>query len=224
MKLEDHPLIKTALTHRSLAAIEKVESNEMLEFLGDRVLDLIVTEIILKEYPDMNEGVATKVRTTVCNTESVAGFCRRFKWQEKLRLPRAAQQQKLRLDLKVQADTFEAVVGAWYQIYGFDYVREKLAAVLKRAVLHAGGSGEWYDGKVEVNDLAQKLGMRVTYRVNGPHNNGSYGPFSATVALESRIFGKGKGKTPKMAEQAAARSAVHEIKRHFTDQLAKAAG
>lgn len=216
MRLEEHPLIKTALTHRSLAAIEGVRSNEMLEFLGDRVLDLLVTELIMAEYPEMNEGTATKLRTTVCNTESVAGLCRRFDWHTKLRLPRAAKQQALRKDLKVQADTFEAVIGAWFQIYNLDYVREKLKSPLRRIIRERAGAGEWYDGKVEINDLAQKLKMRPRYSVQPLRVKGG---FEATVSLEGVVYGKATGQTAKMAEQAAARDAVRKIKTSFSDRL-----
>jgi ribonuclease-3 len=212
IRFRDQALRETALTHRSYAFEQGVEeTNERLEFLGDSVLGLVVTDMAFARFPDMPEGELAKLRAAIVNAQALADVARSLGLGELVRLGKGEEQSGGRDKASILADALEAVFGAVYLDLGLDEARvliERLFRPLMEA--YARGEGE-RDYKTILQEVASReLRTLPEYRLEerGPDHEKE---FTATVYLGGEPLGVGVGKSKKEAEQRAAREAFDHV-------------
>jgi ribonuclease-3 len=208
----DDALRETALTHRSFAFEHGIDTtNERLEFLGDSVLGLVVTDMAFEAFPAMPEGELAKLRAAIVNAQALADVARSLRLGELVLLGKGEEQSGGRDKPSILADALEAVFGAVYLDLGLDEARrliERLFRPLMEA--YARGEGE-RDYKTILQELASReLRTMPEYRLEerGPDHEKE---FTATVFLGGEAMGTGTGKSKKEAEQRAAREAFDNI-------------
>ena len=209
---DDVELLHQAMAHRSWCAENADEpSNERLEFLGDAVLGLIVTDHIFDAYPDLPEGELAKVRASVVNAEVLADLAVSLDLGSALLLGKGEDASGGREKPSILADAFEAVIGAIYLELGWtrtaDLVMDLLGERIKDAAAGPGGQ----DYKTRLQELAaQQAGPLPRYMIEeeGPDHAKR---FRASVHVAGRLRGRGEGRSKKQAEQAAARMAWADL-------------
>ncbi len=207
------PVLLTALTHSSYAAEHQVESNERLEFLGDAVVDLVIADAIIAQYPELNQGTGSLTRSKVVNEASLAQAAHQLGIGDVVRLGRGEIKSGGAQRPSLLADTFEAVVAAIYLERGFDASRDFVLEQLGDALTEAAAAPGDVDPKSKLRQQCEVAGSELPhYEVHGD------GPshdtlFTATVSIGDRIVGRGEGKSKKAAEVAAALNALEESDR-----------
>jgi ribonuclease-3 len=208
VRFKDAALREAALTHRSFAFEQGVApTNERLEFLGDAVLGLCITELAYCSFAELSEGELAKLRAAMVNMTTLAEVARQLQLGEAVLLGRGEELSGGRNKASILADTLEAVFGAVY----LDQGPRASQALIKRLFwqrieAYERGEGE-RDYKTMLQELsAQDLGRLPEYRVRerGPDHEKE---FTATVYLAGRESGRGTGRSKKEAEQRAAREA-----------------
>jgi ribonuclease-3 len=212
IRFRDGGLRETALTHRSYAFEHDLDAtNERLEFLGDSVLGLVVTDMAFAAFPTMPEGELAKLRAAIVNAQALAEVARSLDLGSLVRLGKGEEQSGGRDKASILADALEAVFGAVYLDAGLDESRsliERLFRPLMEA--YARGEGE-RDYKTILQELASReLRTMPEYRLEerGPDHEKE---FTATVFLNGEPLGMGVGKSKKEAEQRAAREAFDHV-------------
>ncbi len=207
-RFDDPSLLERAMAHRSWCAEQGGQpSNERLEFLGDAVLGLCVTEHIFGECPDFAEGQLAKIRSSTVSGASLAAAARDLGLGDHLLLGRGEQRSGGRDKQSILGDAFEAVVGAVYLDGGMDAARrvvlDTLGDTIDRAALAPGVE----DYKTRLQELVARGGRGApSYRVQG--RGPDHGrEFTAVVLVDGDERGRGSGTTKKQAEQEAARVA-----------------
>ena len=203
-------LLRQAFTHTSYVNEHRdalPEDNERLEFLGDAVLQLLVSEHLFQTHPDRSEGELTRMRAAIVCEPSLAKFAEMLDFGSYVRLGKGEEQLGGRQRPSLLADLFEAFVGSLYLDAGVDAVREFLHA---RMFPHLDGnpglSGKDYKSKLQ--ELAQNLGLGVVeYSVAEEHGPAHDREFVVHVQVGERLLGRGVGRTKKEAEQRAAQEA-----------------
>jgi ribonuclease-3 len=208
VRFRDTKLRQAALTHRSYAfERDLVETNERLEFLGDAVLGLVVTDLAYRRFPDLPEGELAKLRAATVNMITLADVARDLALGEEVFLGKGEEQSGGRDKTSILADAMEAVLGAVYLDRGLESARQMIERVFwPRMEAYARGEGD-RDYKTGLQELAaQDLGTVPQYRVTeeGPDHAKE---FTATVSLGGQPYGHGAGRSKKEAEQQAAREA-----------------
>lgn len=206
--LSDRALLERALTHRSYAfEAGGLPTNERLEFLGDAVLGLVVTEQIFRALPDANEGRLAKIRASAVNTRSLAVVARKLGVGAEVRLGRGEEQSGGRDKDSILADTMEALIGAVYLDQGAEaaagVVHRLFSGLLDELVTWRGS----LDFKTSLQELtAAHLSTLPVYYLTeeGPDHAKR---FTATVEVDGSVLGSGIGSSKKEAEQGAAREA-----------------
>ena len=208
----DASLREAALTHRS-HAFERgsTVTNERLEFLGDSVLGLIVTDMAYLTYTDMPEGSLAKLRAAIVNMTALADVARSLGLGKMVLLGKGEELSGGRDKASILADALEAVFGAIYLDRGLDVTRELIERLFRpRMEAYVRGEGD-RDYKTILQELAsQELRSMPEYRLEerGPDHEKE---FTATVYLTGEPFGTGTGRSKKEAEQQAAREAFARI-------------
>ncbi len=206
-------LLVQALTHRSFAQESSTPTldNERLEFLGDAVLQLIVTEKLWKHFPTEDEGVLTHMRSERVNGRSLAGIFSRRDLGAFLRLGKGEEKTGGRQKPSIQAGVVEALVGAIYLDAGYARCMQWAESWFWAEGLNEEGILS-QDFKSRLQQLAQKNGNRLPgYRLvreSGPEHEKE---FEVEVRLGHKVMGRGQGTTKKAAEQVAAKQAVDRI-------------
>jgi ribonuclease-3 len=201
-----------ALTHPSYANEQRgrLPDNQRLEFLGDAVLGLLVGEILMERFPASKEGELSLMRSLLVSAEALAAWARSVELGPSLRLGRGADTAGERERDNVLADVAEALVGAVYLDRGLsaardlaiDIVAEPLAQLQER-----GPVGR--DAKSELQERVQAAGgPSPRYRVVGTEGPDHRREFVVEVEVDGRVLGQGRGRSKKLAEQAAARAAI----------------
>ena len=208
----DRTLRETALTHRSFAFEHGVDAtNERLEFLGDSVLGLVVTDMAFDAFPEMPEGELAKLRAAIVNAQALADVARSLGLGGLVLLGKGEEQSGGRDKASILADALEAVFGAVYLDLGLNEAR-RLIERLFRPLMEAYARGEGdRDYKTILQELASReLRTMPEYRLaeRGPDHEKE---FTATVFLNGEAMGTGTGKSKKEAEQRAAREAFDHI-------------
>jgi ribonuclease-3 len=205
-------LRESALTHRSFAFERGLPvTNERLEFLGDAVLGLVVTDLVYRAFPERSEGELAKLRAAMVNMTTLAEVARELSLGDALLLGKGEEQSGGRDKASILADALEAVLGAAY----IDHGLKGAAALIERLFwprisAYVRGEGE-RDYKTILQELAaQDVGRLPEYRVmeRGPDHEKE---FTATVYLNGRELGHGMGRSKKEAEQRAAREAFDRL-------------
>jgi ribonuclease-3 len=198
-----------ALTHPSFAhEVAGAIDNQRLEFLGDAVLGLCVSDELSGRFPEAQEGQLTRTRAQVVSTEALSEFARERRIAEAIRFGRGAEQGNLHESAKVLADAVEALIAASYLEHGMDTARRICTEVLE-AGLRAAGGGR--DAKSELQERVQALRIapptyRVVERLGPAHET----EFVVEVVARGVVLGLGRGRSRRAAETAAARVALDE--------------
>lgn len=201
-----------ALTHPSYANEHKdsARDNQRLEFLGDAVLGLCVSEILMERFPDAREGELSLMRASLVNTDALATFARTEALGDALRLGRGADAAGERQQKNVLADVVEALVGAVYLDLGMEAARKLARAIVGEPLERmASGPPLGRDPKSELQERVQaRGGASPKYRVVetlGPDHSRE---FVVAVDVDGEVLGEGRGRSKKRAEQEAARRAL----------------
>lgn len=198
-------LLTLALTHRSYAYENGgLEPNERLEFLGDAVLGLVVTDHLYLTHPDQPEGQLAKLRASVVNMHALAGVARELDLGEHILLGRGEELTGGRDKASILADTTEALIGAVYLEHGVDTARTVVHRLFDPLLIEAPLLGAGLDWKTSLQELTAAADLGVPdYRVdeNGPDHSKE---FTATVVVAGTDRGSGRGRTKKEADQQAA--------------------
>jgi ribonuclease III len=205
-------LLERALTHRSFAYENGgLPTNERLEFLGDSVLGLIVTDTLFNEYPDLPEGQLAKLRAAVVNMRALAGVARGLRLGDYVRLGKGEEGTGGRDKSSILADTLEAVLGAVYLDCGLAEADALVHRLFDPVIASSARLGAGLDWKTSLQELtaAEILGV-PEYHVqeSGPDHQKS---FRASVRIAGRTYGEGEGRSKKEAEQQAAEAAWNSI-------------
>ena len=208
----DAQLLELALTHRSFAYESGgLPTNERLEFLGDSVLGVVVTDALYHRYPELPEGNLAKLRSAVVSARALALQARRLGLGEFIRLGRGEETTGGRDKSSILADTVEAVLGAVYVDLGIEVSRELILRLLDDQLAEAAELGAGLDWKTSLQELTAELGIGVPmYAIeeSGPDHAKQ---FEAQVVLADKRYGHGTGSNKKEAEQEAAASAYAEL-------------
>jgi len=203
-------LLETALTHKSCLnehpAIK--ESNERLEFLGDAVLEFVITEILYKSFPNKQEGYLTALRANLVNTQNLAQVAQKLNIGELINLSKGEEDGGGRQNPSLLANTVEAILGALYLDQGLtkveEFIKDNLVNEIPDKV-----SKPLKDPKSRFQEYIQAKGLPAPkYKVlkeTGPDHNRD---FIVQVQVQSKVMGEGKGKSKSQAEQEAAREAL----------------
>jgi len=211
----DPELLGLALTHRSYAYENGgLPPNERLEFLGDAVLGLIVTDHLYRTHPDLPEGQLAKLRASVVNMNALAGVARGLGeggLGAHLLLGKGEELTGGRDKASILADGLEAVIGAVYLRSGVDAARVLVHKLFGELLAEAPRRGAGLDWKTSLQEFTASAGLGVPeYRVEeeGPDHRKE---FRATVIVAGVSYGRGEGRTKKEAEQKAAEAAYRAL-------------
>lgn len=207
---KDEKLFKMALTHKSSLneMPELKESNERLEFLGDAILEFVVTESLYKSFPDKQEGYLTALRANLVNTQNLAELAKRLGVGELILLSRGEEDGGGRENPSLLADTVEALIGALYLDQGVKRVEEFIKINLITEIPDKVAK-PLKDPKSRFQEYIQAKGFPTpkykVLRELGPDHNKE---FVVEVSVEGKVLGKGEGKSKSLAEQEAAKNAL----------------
>ena len=204
-------LLITALTHRSYVNEHKKsvsEHNERLEFLGDAVLELVVTDFLFRTYSDP-EGVLTSWRSSLVRTESIGEAGDRLGYEPLIRMSKGEKSGSRRARQQILANAFEAVVGSIYLERGYDdaakFITEHILSKLDDIL----ASGSWRDPKSHLQEVSQRIDNQTPiYKVleeTGPDHDKI---FTLGVFVGSNLMGQGSGPSKQTAQQIAAKAAL----------------
>ena len=209
----DETLLETAFTHTSYAnehRLLKISHNERLEFLGDAVLQLIISEYLYTKYPKRPEGDLSKLRSMIVREESLAGFARDCQFDQFIKLGRGEEKSGGRNRDTILGDLFEAFLGALLLDKGVEAVKSFLYQVMIPKV-EAGDFERVTDYKTKLQELLQINGdVEIAYQVVSETGPAHAKNFEVAVLINGRKSGKGQGRSKKLAEQEAAKNAFEK--------------
>jgi ribonuclease-3 len=208
----DEALLDRALTHRSFAYEHGgLPTNERLEFLGDAVLGVVVTDTLFRAHPDLSEGRLAKLRAAVVNARALAEVARTVGLGTHIKLGRGEEATGGRNKSSILSDTVEAVIGAVYLSGGFETATEVVHRLFDPLMESAARLGAGLDWKTSLQELAAERSLGVPEYViddTGPDHEKT---FTARVRVGERLYGHGTGRSKKEAEQQAAETAYTAI-------------
>jgi len=209
----DETLLETAFTHTSYAnehRLLKISHNERLEFLGDAVLQLIISEYLYTKYPKKPEGDLSKLRSMIVREESLAGFARDCQFDQFIKLGRGEEKSGGRNRDTILGDLFEAFLGALLLDKGVEAVKSFLYQVMIPKV-EAGDFERVTDYKTKLQELLQINGdVEIAYQVVSETGPAHAKNFEVAVLINGRKSGQGQGRSKKLAEQEAAKNAFEK--------------
>jgi len=216
-EFKDIQLLITALTHRSYVNEHKKsvsEHNERLEFLGDAVLELSVTDFLFNNYSEP-EGILTSWRSSLVRTESISDAGDKLGYEPLLRMSRGEKNGSQRARQQILANAFEAVIGAIYLERGYDdadtFIKQNILSKLDDILK----TGSWRDPKSYLQEVSQRIdGHTPVYKVLeevGPDHDKI---FTLGVFVGDKLMGKGSGPSKQYAQQEAARTALEAYEKH----------
>jgi len=204
----DLTLLRGAFTHRSYLNEHRatgLKHNERLEFLGDAVLELVITEYLFAKYPEEPEGKLTAYRSALVNTNSISDAAVAWGMNDFLLLSRGEAKDTGRARQYILANTFEAVIGAIFLDQGYDTAKDFIARSLFKKLDDIVGKRLWQDAKSQFQEESQeRTGITPNYVVvkeMGPDHDKR---FEIGVYVGSELVAKGEGRSKQDAEQAAA--------------------
>lgn len=208
----DPELLERALTHRSYAYEHGgLPTNERLEFLGDSVLGVVVTETLYRSHPDLSEGRLAKLRAAVVNARALAEVGRGIELGRYVKLGRGEEATGGRNKSSIVSDTVEAVIGAVHLSGGIEVSAVLVHRLFDPLMESAAALGAGLDWKTSLQELAAERGLGVPDYVIADEGPDHQKTFTAQVKVGGQLYGNGKGHSKKEAEQAAAETAYGEI-------------
>ncbi len=215
INFNDIQLLVTAFTHRSYVNEHKKtakEHNERLEFLGDAVLELVVTQFLYDNYSEP-EGVLTNWRSALVRTESIGAAAERYEFEPLLRLSRGEKRGTPRARAQILANSYEAVVGAIYLDQGYDAAKKFISESLLVTFDGILESGSWQDPKSNLQEVVQsKVGFTPQYKVLAEEGPDHEKLFTVGVFVDGKLKGKGQGPSKQAAQVSAAAAALKQYK------------
>ena len=209
-------LLKESLTHSSYANEHKkykLQDNERLEFLGDAILDLVVSEFLYKKHKDLPEGALSKLRASIVCEAFLIKAAKKIKLGKFLLLGKGEEMTGGRERTSILADAFEAVIGAIYLDGGLDSAKEFIHQFIISFMESLSEEKRIEDHKTDLQESIQKDSKKplsyVVIKEEGPDHSKE---FQVEVRHKGRVLGLGKGKTKKEAEQKAAYEALEKLK------------
>ncbi|WP_299052945.1 ribonuclease III [uncultured Nocardioides sp.] len=208
----DVELLERALTHRSYAYENGgLPTNERLEFLGDSVLGVVVTETLYLTHPDLSEGRLAKLRAAVVNARALAGVARGIGLGEHVKLGRGEESTGGREKASILSDTVEAVIGAIHLSGGLAVAAEVVHRLFDPLMATAAELGAGLDWKTSLQELAAEDDLGVPEYIITDEGPDHAKTFTARVRVAGGLYGNGIGRSKKEAEQAAAETAYGEL-------------
>ena len=204
-------LLRLALTHRSVTADDPARNdNERLEFLGDAVLQMVVTDLLYGSYPQLAEGQMAKVRAAVVSRGALSEIARELGLGEFIELAPSEEATGGRDKDSILADAVEAIIGAVYLDGGMEPASGVVLRLWSSRVAERAKQPGVKDYKTRLQELTARNGHRPEYRVegSGPDHDRR---FSAVVSVDGKEWGTGEGRSKKQAEQAAAQVALERL-------------
>jgi ribonuclease III len=205
-------LLKQAFTHRSYINENRssgLEHNERLEFLGDAVLELVITDYLYTRFENMNEGELTSLRSALVNADTCSIVAQKLGANDFLLLSKGESKDTGRARQYILANTLEAIIGAIYMDQGYDAAKDFILRHITPLTEDIIEKGTWIDAKSLFQEKAQEhegiTPQYKTIRESGPDHDKK---FTVGVYLGKEVVGEGDGKSKQDAEQEAARSAL----------------
>lgn len=212
VEFSNEEIIREALTHRSFLNESKdkdLKNNERMEFLGDAVLELVVTEYLLSKFPERPEGELTSLRASLVRTESLAMEAKRLEVGEFIYMSKGEEATGGRSRPYILANTFEAIIGAIFLDKNYETAQQFILSNICYKTDEIVSSEGYIDAKSKLQEISQDL-KKITpvYKLlgsSGPDHNKT---FEMGVFIDEKLFGKGTGKSKQEAEQNAASDAL----------------
>lgn len=218
IKFKNENLLKQAFIHRSYLNENpafNLNHNERLEFLGDAVLELVTTEYLFKNYPDLAEGEMTNLRAALVNTQMLAKIAERLNFNDYLYLSKGEAKEIGRGRQYILANTFEAFTGAVYIDNGYQTAHDFILKILIPELNGIIKNKLWRDSKSLFQEAAQeRVGITPIYKVLDESGPDHAKTFKIGVYLESELIASGIGSSKNEAEQQAALNALSEKNWH----------
>jgi ribonuclease-3 len=219
-------LLQLAVTHRSYAYENGgLPTNERLEFLGDAVLEMVVTDHLYRAYPELSEGDLAKIRAHVVNATTCAAVADELGAAAHLLLGKGEESTGGRRRSSILADLTEALIGAVYLGCGLAAATELVERLFLPRVVQASSLGAGLDWKTSLQEFTAQHGLGVPQYVvegQGPDHDRR---FTAVVQVgDGRRYGRGAGRTKKAAEKLAAESAFQELQAEVARQAGQPPG
>ncbi len=215
VEFDDIELLATAFTHRSYLNEHKKSvkvHNERMEFLGDAVLELVVTEHLYAKFDDP-EGILTNLRSALVRTESISAAAMNHDFEPLLRLSKGEKRGSPRARAQIMANTYEAVIGALYLDQGYEPSRKFIEKTLLVTLPQILQTGSWMDAKSYLQELAQSVdGHTPLYKVLGEEGPDHEKLFEIGVFVGGKLRGRGKGHSKQTGQQQAAEKALDYYK------------
>jgi ribonuclease III len=204
--------LKNGLTHKSYAnerRLDSIDHNERLEFLGDAVLELVVSHLLMENYPDAAEGELSKLRASIVNETTLASVAREHGLGDYLYLGKGEEIGAGREKASLLANALEAVLGSIYMDRGFKKAFKVIKGIALELFQQVGQEGFYKDYKTQLQERAQVLFKTVPkYKLvseSGPDHDKT---FQINLTIRGELLGVGTGKSKKGAEQNAAKEAL----------------
>ncbi|MEU0316319.1 ribonuclease III [Nocardioides sp. NPDC006273] len=208
----DPELLERSLTHRSYAYENGgLPTNERLEFLGDSVLGVVVTETLYRTHPDLPEGKLAKLRAAVVNARALAEVGQAIGLGRHIKLGRGEEATGGREKASIVSDTVEAVIGAVHLSGGIEVSTVLVHRLFDPLIEAASDLGAGLDWKTSLQELAAERALGVPEYVIADEGPDHMKTFTAKVRVGAQLYGNGVGRSKKEAEQAAAETAYGEI-------------
>lgn len=208
----DPELLERALTHRSYAYENGgLLTNERLEFLGDSVLGVVVTETLYTTHPDLSEGRLAKLRAAVVNARALADVAREIELGQHIKLGRGEETTGGREKASILSDTVEALIGAIHMSGGIEESSKVVHRLFDDMMVVAASMGAGLDWKTSLQELSATLGIGVPDYVIEDDGPDHMKTFVARVRVGDELYGHGTGGSKKQAEQGAAETAYGEL-------------
>jgi ribonuclease-3 len=212
VSFKDKALLRQAFTHRSYINENRGTGalhNERLEFLGDAVLELVITDYLYNKFKEMNEGELTSLRSALVNADTCAAVATRLGSNDFLLLSKGESKDTGRARQYILANTLEAIIGAIYIDQGYEVAKDFILKHITPLTEEIIEKGTWIDSKSLFQEKAQEhesiTPMYKTIRETGPDHDKH---FTIGVYLGTKQYGEGEGKSKQDAEQEAARNAL----------------
>ena len=211
-KFQNKHLLITAMTHKSYAYENNVQSNEKLEFLGDSILEFISSKYLYNNYPKLHEGEMTKVRAEVVCEASLYEVASRHNFSEFVLVGKSERSCNGNKKMAVMADSVEAIIAAIYFDSGLEQAEKFIIDNLKQSIEKSSKNVGMKDHKTVLQEKLQEHGnVNIEYEIikeNGPDHEKE---FTSEVKCNGKILAQGIGKTKKQAEMEAAKKALDNM-------------
>ncbi len=208
-EFSDSALLQNALTHSSYANEHGCADNERLEFLGDSVLSVIVSDRLYNLYKNTNEGILSKMRARLVCEQSLELIARKISLGELIFLGKGEERTGGRTRASVISDAFEALIAAIYLDSGIESAREWVLKLMGDEITKVGDDKYFGDFKTQLQEILQSKGKpRAEYIVISETGKEHMKEFSVSAMLLGEEIGRGTGSSKKEAEQKAAKAAV----------------